>query len=130
MICIEIEGDVVGQVNGFVVIGVGLIIYGFLVCIIVIISVGCVGFIDIEGSVLFFGLIYMKGFYIFGGLLWYFLKFDYFLVFSVLFVFEQSYGGIDGDLVLGVEMCCLLSVLIGVLLLQLIVMMGVIDQYG
>jgi ATP-dependent Lon protease len=125
-----VDGSVVGQINGLAVIQAGPVSYGFPARITATIGAGRAGVIDIEGASALSGSIHTKGFHILGGLLRHVLKTDHPLAFSASIAFEQSYGGIDGDSASGAEICCLLSALTGVPILQGIAMTGAIDQLG
>ena len=129
-ICIQTEGQAVGQVNGLAVVSTGPLTYGFPTRITATIGAGHAGMINIERESQLSGAIHTKGFYILGGLLRHLLRTEHPLAFSASIAFEQSYGGIDGDSASGAEMCCLLSALTGVPLRQDLAMTGAIDQHG
>ena len=127
---VQVQGRVVGQVNGLAVIHAGPLTYGFPARITATVGPGAAGVINIEREAELSGAIHTKGFYILGGLLRHLLPTEHPLTFSASVAFEQSYGGIDGDSASGAEMCCLLSAFTGVPLRQDLAMTGSIDQLG
>jgi predicted ATP-dependent protease len=127
---VDVQGEVVGQINGLAVVSAGPLTYGFPARISATIGVGTAGVIDIEREAALSGAIHTKGFYILGGLLRYLVGGDHPLAFSASIAFEQSYGGIDGDSASGAEICCLLSALTGIPIRQNFAMTGAIDQFG
>ena len=127
---IQVEGRVIGQLNGLAVTRSGPLTYGFPARITATIGPGSAGAINIEREAQLSGAIHTKGFYILGGLLRHLLNTDHPLAFSASIAFEQSYGGIDGDSASGAEMCCLLSALTDTPLRQDLAMTGAIDQHG
>jgi len=127
---IQVEGSVIGQLNGLAVTRSGPLTYGFPARITATIGPGSAGAINIEREAQLSGAIHTKGFYILGGLLRHLLNTDHPLAFSASIAFEQSYGGIDGDSASAAEMCCLLSALTDTPLRQDLAMTGAIDQHG
>ncbi|MFQ5590328.1 MAG: AAA family ATPase, partial [Phycisphaerae bacterium] len=93
----DIEGRVVGQINGLAVLQSGPLIYGFPTRITATIGPGTEGVINIEREAALSGAIHTKGFYILGGLLRSLLRTHHPLAFDASIAFEQSYGAIDGD---------------------------------
>jgi ATP-dependent Lon protease len=108
----------------------GPLTYGFPARITSSIGPGTAGLINVEGMARMSGSIHTKGFQILGGLLRYLLKTDHPMAFTASVVFEQSYGGIDGDSASGAEIICLLSALTGVPIKQSMAITGAIDQRG
>jgi lon-related putative ATP-dependent protease len=127
---IQTQGSSVGQVNGLAVLQAGPLTYGFPARITATIGPGTAGVINIDREAALSGAIHTKGFYILGGLLRTLLKTDHPLAFSASLVFEQSYGGIDGDSASCAEICCLLSALTEIPLRQDLAITGAIDQVG
>jgi predicted ATP-dependent protease len=127
---IEVQGQVIGQVNGLAVVRAGSLAYGFPARITATIGPGSAGAVNIEREAQLSGAIHTKGFYILGGLLRHLLRTPHPFAFSASIAFEQSYGGIDGDSASGAEICCLLSALTEVPLRQDLAMTGAIDQHG
>ncbi|MCK4872304.1 MAG: AAA family ATPase [Phycisphaerales bacterium] len=129
-ILIQVDGEAVGQINGLAVLQAGPLTYGFPARITATIGPGTAGVINIEREASLSGAIHTKGFHILRGLLRNLLRSDHPPAFSASVVFEQSYGGIDGDSASGAETCCMLSALTGVPLRQDLAMTGAIDQFG
>ena len=129
-IMVETEGKVIGQINGLAVMRSGPLTYGFPARITASIGPGTAGLINVEGMAQLSGSIHTKGFQILGGLLRFLLKTDHPMAFSASIVFEQSYGGIDGDSASGAEIICLLSALTRVPIKQSMAITGAIDQRG
>jgi len=127
---VELDGAVVGQVNGLAVVHAGPLIYGFPQRITATVSPGRSGVVNIEREADLSGAIHTKAFYILGGLLRELLKPEHPLAFDASIAFEQSYGGIDGDSASCAEMCCLLSALTTVPIRQSLALTGAIDQMG
>ncbi len=127
---IDVQGTVIGQVNGLAVLHSGPLTHGFPTRITATIGPGTAGVINIEREAALSGAIHTKGFYILEGLLRTLLRTDHPLAFNASIAFEQSYGGIDGDSASGAEICCLLSALTGIPLRQDVAMTGAIDQKG
>ncbi|MCH7962028.1 MAG: hypothetical protein IIC49_06800 [Planctomycetes bacterium] len=107
-----------------------MLTFGFPARITAAIGPGRAGIINVERESDLSGSIHTKGVYILGGLLRTLLQTKHPLAFDASIVFEQSYGGIDGDSASGAEVCCLLSALTRVPLRQDLAMTGAIDQMG
>ncbi len=129
-ILIETAGTQVGQMNGLAVLQAGPLTYGFPARITATVGPGTAGIINIERESQLSGSIHTKGFHILRGLMRNLLRTDHPPVFSASLVFEQSYGGIDGDSASGAETCCLLSALTNIPIRQELAMTGAIDQFG
>ena len=127
---VDVEGEVVGQVNGLAVMHAGPLTYGFPARITASVGPGSAGVVNIERESALSGAIHTKGFYILAGLLRNLLESEHPLTFEAAIAFEQSYGGIDGDSASGAEMCCLFSALTRVPIRQCLAMTGAIDQLG
>ena len=129
-IVIDTQGKAAGQINGLAVLQAGPLTYGFPARISATVGPGNAGIINIERESQLSGAIHTKGFNILRGLLRHLLRAEYPPTFSASLVFEQSYGGIDGDSASGAETCCLISALTGVPIRQDLAMTGAIDQFG
>jgi len=127
---VDLHGEVVGQLNGLAVVHAGPLVYGFPQRITATVSAGSAGVINIDREAELSGAIHTKGIYILGGLLRELLRPNHPFAFDASIVFEQSYGGIDGDSASGAEFCCLLSALTDIPLRQDFAMTGAIDQKG
>lgn len=128
---IATDGQVVGQVNGLSVIGLGSTYFGLPTRITALTRPGKEGeLIDIEKKVELGGPIHSKGVLILES----FLRSRYLrnmpIGLRASLVFEQSYGGVDGDSASVAELCVLLSSLSGVPIWQNIAITGAISQQG
>ena len=127
---VETEGSQVGQVNGLAVLQLGEVAFGRPQRITATVTLGTGKVVDIEREVELGGALHSKGVLILGG----FLRSHYLpnrpLSLHASLVFEQSYGGVDGDSASAAELCALLSALSGVPLRQEIAMTGSVDQHG
>lgn len=129
-ILIDTEGKKTGQVNGLSVISLGDYSFGKPSRITANVAPGKEGIIDIEREVKLGGPIHSKGVMILNG---YLLK-KYAqikpLTLSAHLVFEQSYGGVDGDSASSTELYALLSALSGLPINQQIAVTGSVNQNG
>ncbi|NNJ80490.1 MAG: hypothetical protein HKP19_14675, partial [Xanthomonadales bacterium] len=94
------------------------------------VTLGAGKVVDIEREVELGGALHSKGVLILGG----FLRSHYLpnrpLSLHASLVFEQSYGGVDGDSASAAELCVLLSALAGVPIKQSLAITGSVDQHG
>ena len=127
---VRTRGAAVGEANGLAVISAGPLAYGFPTRITATVGPGTGGAVNVEHEAELSGAIHTKSFYILGGLLRRLLRADHPLAYDGSVVFEQTYGGIDGDSASGIAICCLLSALTDVPLRQDLAMTGAIDQVG
>lgn len=127
---ISTEGERTGQINSLSVYALGSFMFGKPSRITAQISLGKGQVIDIEREVDMGGPIHSKGVLILAG----FLKGRYSqnipLSLSASLVFEQSYGGVDGDSASSAELYALLSAIAEVPLKQDIAVTGSINQHG
>jgi lon-related putative ATP-dependent protease len=127
---ISTEGERIGQINGLSVFSLGSFMFGKPTRITAQISLGKGKVIDIEREVDMGGPIHSKGVLILAG----FLKGRYAqnvpLSLSASLVFEQSYGGIDGDSASSTELYALLSGIAEVPIKQNLAVTGSVNQYG
>ncbi|MCB1124333.1 MAG: AAA family ATPase, partial [Verrucomicrobiae bacterium] len=130
IINIELEGRKTGQVNGLSVMDLGDIAFGRPSRITASASIGSGGIVDIEREAEMSGPIHTKGVLILSGFL--FDKFgrDKQLNLSLSLVFEQNYGGVDGDSASSAELYAILSRLSGIPVRQGIAVTGSVDQQG
>ncbi len=129
-IAVALEGMATGQVNGLATMTAGPLTYGFPQRITASVGPGSLGLVNVEYEADLSGAIHTKGFHILRGLLHHLLRLDRPLALDASIVFEQSYGGVDGDSASGAEACCILSALTGTPLRQDLAMTGAIDQRG
>jgi lon-related putative ATP-dependent protease len=129
-ILIDTEDESVGQVNGLSVVGMGDFSFGRPSRVTASIGLGKGGIIDIEREAKLGGPIHTKGVLILSGYLNGMYAQDKPLSLSARLVFEQSYGGIEGDSASSTELYALLSVLSGLPIKQGIAVTGSVNQNG
>jgi lon-related putative ATP-dependent protease len=129
-IYIDTDGSHVGQVNGLSVIQLGSFAFGRPSRITARIRLGKGEVVDIEREVELSGPIHSKGVLILSGFLGARYAPDRPLALSASLVFEQSYGGVDGDSASSTELYALLSAIAGLPLDQSIAVTGSINQHG
>jgi lon-related putative ATP-dependent protease len=130
VIKIDIQGKKVGQINGLSVLGLGDISFGQPNRITVSLSMGREGVVNIEREAKLSGPIHTKGVLILSGFLASRYAQDKPLSLSARLVFEQSYGGIDGDSASSTELYAILSSLSGLPVNQAIAVTGSVNQNG
>jgi lon-related putative ATP-dependent protease len=129
-ILIDTEGERIGQVNGLSVIGLGNFAFGRPSRITARTRLGKGSVVDIEREVDLGGPIHSKGVLILSGYLGARYATDYPMSLSASLVFEQSYGGVEGDSASLAELCALLSALAGVPIRQSLAVTGSVNQHG
>jgi lon-related putative ATP-dependent protease len=129
-ILIDTRGEEVGQVNGLSVISLGNFAFGRPTRITARTRLGKGEVIDIEREVELGGPIHSKGVLILSGFLGARYAEDYPLSLSASLVFEQSYGGIEGDSASSAELYALLSSLAQVPIQQSLAVTGSVNQRG
>ena len=127
---IATRGSVVGQVNGLTVAALGGARFGWPARITARVRLGAGQVVDIEREVKLGGPIHSKGVLILSGYLATHYLPETPLSLWASLVFEQSYGGVDGDSASVAELCALLSALAGVPLSQSFAVTGSINQQG
>jgi lon-related putative ATP-dependent protease len=127
---IETSGARVGQINGLAVLQVGELAFGRPQRISASVKLGLGELIDIEREVKLGGPLHSKGVLILSGFLGSHYVSDVPLSLSASLVFEQSYGGVDGDSASAAELCVLVSVLADIPIRQSLAITGSIDQHG
>jgi lon-related putative ATP-dependent protease len=127
---IDTDGAQTGQVNGLSVVELGSFAFGHPVRITARARVGQGSVVDIEREVELGGPIHSKGVLILSGLLAARYASDSPLSLSATLVFEQSYGGVEGDSASTAELYALLSALAQVPALQSIAVTGSVNQHG
>ena len=129
-ILIDIKGKKVGQINGLVVYVFSRNSFGKPARITTQVRIGKGEFVNIEREVEMSGPIHSKGVLILESLLANrFAKYCP-LSLNASIVFEQSYGGVDGDSASSTEYYCLLSAISGIPIKQNIAVTGSINQFG
>ncbi len=129
-ILIDTEGSVVGQVNGLSIIDLGDIVFGKPSRVTVSIGLGKAGIIDIERETKLGGPVHSKGVMILSGYITEKYTLDSPLNLSARIVFEQSYGGVEGDSASSAELYAMLSALSEVPVNQNIAVTGSVNQKG
>lgn len=127
---VRTDGAEVGQVNALSVLAIGELAFGQPSRITARVRFGKGDVIDIEREANLGGSIHTKGVMILGSYLATRYGQDSPLSVSASLVFEQSYGGVDGDSASMAELCALLSALAEVPLAQSFAMTGSVDQSG
>jgi len=130
MILIDTEGGKVGQVNGLSVVQLGEFAFGRPSRITARVRMGKGEVVDIEREVEMGGPIHSKGVLILGGFLGERYATDQPLSLSASLVFEQSYGGIEGDSASSAELYALLSAIARLPLNQSMAVTGSVNQHG
>jgi lon-related putative ATP-dependent protease len=127
---VETDGSVVGQINGLSVISLGGLSFGNPSRITARVRLGRGEVVDIEREVALGGPLHSKGVLILAGFLGGRFGQSRPLSLNASLVFEQSYGGVDGDSASAAELFALLSALADVPLSQSFAVTGSVDQLG
>jgi predicted ATP-dependent protease len=127
---IETDGEQVGQVNGLSVITLGSLSFGNPTRITARIRLGRGEVVDIEREVALGGPLHSKGVLILSGFLGGRFGNTRPLSLNASLVFEQSYGGVDGDSASAAELFALLSALADAPMSQSFAVTGSVDQLG
>lgn len=127
---IDTAGSSIGQVNGLSVMSLGGYAFGRPSRITCRVRPGVGKIVDIEREVELGGPLHSKGVLILSGFLAGRYARDTPMSMSASLVFEQSYGGIDGDSASSAELYTLLSALSEVPLRQDLAVTGSVNQFG
>jgi lon-related putative ATP-dependent protease len=127
---IETDGEQVGQVNGLSVLTLGGLSFGNPSRITARVRLGRGEVVDIEREVALGGPLHSKGVLILGGFLGGRFGNTRPLSLNASLVFEQSYGGVDGDSASAAELFALLSALADAPVSQSFAVTGSVDQLG
>ncbi|HEY5645592.1 MAG TPA: ATP-binding protein [Pseudomonadales bacterium] len=127
---VSTRGTAVGQINGLSVMQLGDHAFGHPTRITARVRMGKGQVVDIEREVDLGGPIHSKGVMILSGYLAGRYCQDRPLTLQASLVFEQSYGGVEGDSASAAELFALLSALSGVPLKQSLAITGSINQLG
>ncbi|MGA9047601.1 MAG: ATP-binding protein [Dehalococcoidia bacterium] len=130
MIMIDVEGNVVGQVNGLSVYVLGDIAFAKPSRITARTFLGRGGVINIERESKMSGSTHDKGVLILSGYLGWKYAQERPLSLSASLAFEQSYEGVDGDSASSSELYAVLSSISGVPIRQNIAVTGSVNQRG
>ena len=120
----------VGQVNGLSVMGLGDFAFGTPSRVTASLGLGREGVIDIEREAKMGGPIHTKGVLILSGYLNDKYARDHPLSLSARLVFEQNYGGVEGDSASSTELYSILSSLSGLPIKQYFAVTGSVNQKG
>ena len=129
-ILMDVVGSRVGQINGLVVYNFSRNSFGKPARITTQVRLGKGEFVNIEREVEMSGPIHTKGVLILQALLSNRFAKRKPLSLSASIVFEQSYGGVDGDSASSTEYYCLLSAISELPIKQCIAVTGSINQFG
>jgi lon-related putative ATP-dependent protease len=129
-IVIDTEGETVGQVNGLSVLQLGGFAFGRPSRITARVRLGRGEVVDIEREVELGGPLHSKGVLILSGYLSSHYASDRPLSLGASLVFEQSYGGVDGDSASSAELYALLSAIAEVPIEQRFAVTGSVNQRG
>ena len=129
-IMVDTEGEIVGQINGLSVLNLGDYSFGHPSRITANVYLGDEGVVNVERQVKMSGSSHSKGVFILASYLASLFAHDKPLSLSASIVFEQLYGGIDGDSASTAELYAILSSLADVPLPQSIAITGSISQKG
>lgn len=127
---IDTDGARIGQINGLSVLGVGDYRFGKPTRITARVRPGGGRVVDIEREAKLGGPIHSKGVLILSGFLAGHFALDGPMSLYASLVFEQSYGGVEGDSASSAELYALLSALADAPLRQDIAVTGSVNQHG
>jgi lon-related putative ATP-dependent protease len=127
---IDTSGAVIGQINGLSVLTVGSFSFGQPTRITANVRMGDGQVVDIEREIELGGAIHSKGVLILSAYLASRYAAELPLSVTASLVFEQSYGGVEGDSASVAETCALLSALAHVPIKQSLAVTGSVNQHG
>jgi lon-related putative ATP-dependent protease len=127
---IDTSGERTGQVNGLAVVQLGGFLFGMPNRITARTRLGSGGVIDIERESELGGPIHSKGVLILSGFLAGRYAANKPLSLSASLVFEQNYGGVEGDSASSAELYALLSALADTPIRQSFAVTGSVNQHG
>ncbi len=130
IVLIDTAGAKVGQINGLSVLQLGSFAFGRPSRITARVRMGQGRVTDIEREVELGGPLHSKGVMILWGYLAGRYAQDVPLAMAATLVFEQSYGGVDGDSASSAELYALLSALAEVPITQAFAVTGSVNQWG
>jgi lon-related putative ATP-dependent protease len=129
-VLIDTEGAKVGQINGLSVLFLGTFSFGRPSRITATVHMGQGEVVNIEREVEMSGPLHSKGVLILSGFLRSRYAQDHPLSLGASLVFEQSYGGVDGDSASSTELYALLSAIADVPIRQSLAVTGSVNQFG
>jgi len=129
-VLVDTDGEAVGQVNGLSVLSLGKFAFGRPARITTRVRMGSGRVIDIERETKLGGPLHSKGVLILSGYLAATYATDAPMSLWASIVFEQSYGGVDGDSASSAELYAILSALAEVPINQSFAITGSVNQFG
>jgi len=130
VILVDTDGAVVGQINGLSVLQLGSFAFGRPTRITARVRLGSGRVTDIEREAKLGGPLHSKGVMILWGFMAGRYALDVPLALAATLVFEQSYGGVDGDSASSAELYALLSALSDIPIKQSLAVTGSVNQWG
>ena len=127
---IDTAGAVVGQINALSVLQIGRFAFGRPTRVTCRVRIGKGEVVDIEREVQLGGPLHSKGVMILSSFLSSRFAAESPLSLAASLVFEQSYGGVDGDSASSTELYALLSALAEVPIRQSLAVTGSVNQHG
>ena len=127
---VDTDGARIGQANGLAVLQLGDASFGMAQRITARVRLGAGRVVDIERESQLGGPVHSKGVLILGGFLAGRFAANKPLSLSATLVFEQSYGGVEGDSASSAELYALLSALADAPLRQSMAVTGSVNQHG
>ena len=127
---ISTDGSVVGQINGLAVLQLGGFAFGRPSRITASVRMGSGKLVDIEREAKLGGPLHSKGVLILQGYLAQTFAPDFPLALAASLVFEQSYGGVDGDSASSAELYALVSAIAEAPIRQDLAVTGSVNQAG
>jgi len=130
LILIDTKTEQVGQINGLAVMGIGGFAFGSSSRVTASVGLGRGGIVDIEREAKMGGPTHTKGVLILSGYLNEKFAQENPLSLTARLVFEQNYGGVDGDSASSTELYAILSAISGLPIKQNIAVTGSVNQKG
>jgi lon-related putative ATP-dependent protease len=130
VVLVDTEGAQVGQINGLSVLQLGSFAFGRPSRITARVRLGSGRVMDIEREAKLGGPLHSKGVMILWGFLAGRYALDVPLALAATLVFEQSYGGVEGDSASSAELYALLSALSEIPIKQALAVTGSVNQRG
>lgn len=130
VVLVDVDGERVGQINGLAVLQLGRFAFGRPSRITARVRMGSGRVTDIEREAKLGGPLHTKGMMILWGYLAGRYALDAPMAVAASLVFEQSYGGVDGDSASSTELYALLSALSDVPIKQSFAVTGSVNQWG
>ena len=129
-VLLNTDGQAIGKINALSVLQLGGFAFGRPTRITAQVQLGAGKVVDIEREVELGGPIHSKGVLILSGFVAARFAADFPLSLSASLVFEQSYGGVDGDSASSAELYVLLSAIAQIPLRQDLAVTGSVNQMG